>query len=136
MIALATFLRDYGPWGLLALTLWTLRAKDADLTAEREGRRKDAAGHAQQYQDLLTRTVTMLERAATCMAAVTAALESRTGIFERLAGLVEEIKILVRDLERASEVADERVRDKLDANADRLRAILDAIALLRSGSQA
>lgn len=130
-LVLAGLLRDYGPWGLLALTLLTIRSLNAALRESERGRLADAHRHAQAVRELLERCAGVLERAAGTMAAVGAALESRTGIFERLSGLVEEIKTLIRDLQREGANADERVREKLDGNAVRLEALMARIASLQ-----
>ena len=133
-VALAGLLKDYGPWGLLALALLAVWKLYGDKGAAEKGRLDDAKAYAvaaktqgDEYKALLERCAGFLERAAICMAAVTAALESRTGHFERLGDLVEEIKALIRDLERDSATADERLREKLDANAGMLRGLLERV---------
>lgn len=130
-VALAGLLRDYGPWGLVALTLAAIRSLSTGLRESERGRLADAQAHARALNELLARCATVLERAAGTMAAVSAALESRTGIFERLAGLIAEIKGLIRDLQRESATADERVREKLDDNAGRLAALLARVEALQ-----
>jgi hypothetical protein len=130
-VALAGLLKDYGPWGLVALSALAIRSLNAALRESERGRLADAHAHAQAVRELIERCAAVLERAAGTMAAVGAALESRTGIFERLSGLVEEIKGLVRDLQRDSTTADERVREKMDANASRLDALVARIDALR-----
>ena len=130
-VTLAGLLKDYGPWGLVALTLAAVRSLNAALRESERGRLADARAHAAPLQELLERCAAVLERAAGTMAAVSAALESRTGIFERLSGLVAEIKTLIRDLQRESVSADERVREKLDDNAGRLGLLLARIEALQ-----
>ena len=95
-VALATLLRDYGPWGLLALSLlanvYLYKAERACSTA-----RVEDAG----------RFATLVEKASQTMAAVAVALESRTGIFERLGGKIE-------DGHRDAEVALAAIRGAVD----------------------
>ena len=90
-LELAGLLKDYGPWGLLALAL---------LAVSYLQRRSDAVTEKYQrnLEALVEKLAVTVERNNGTNAAVTAALESRTGIFERLHEAVEQAKAETRTL--------------------------------------
>jgi hypothetical protein len=127
-LELAGLLKDYGPWGLLALAL---------LAVSYLQRRSDAVTEKYQrnLEALVEKLAVTVERNTGTNAAVTAALESRTGIFERLHEAVEQAKAetrtLITDLKTHGVTNDQWTREKLDMAVGRIETILERIEDLR-----
>ncbi|ACL55655.1 hypothetical protein [Methylobacterium nodulans] len=127
-VELAGLLKDYGPWGLLALAL---------LAVSYLQRRSDAVTEKYQrnLEALVEKLAVTVERNNGTNAAVTAALESRTGIFERLHEAVEQAKAetrsLITDLKQHGVTNDQWTREKLVAAVGRIETILQRIEDLR-----
>jgi hypothetical protein len=127
-LELAGLLKDYGPWGLLALAL---------LAVSYLQRRSDAVTEKYQrnLEALVEKLAVTVERNNGTNAAVTAALESRTGIFERLHEAVEQAKAetrsLITDLKNHGVTNDQWTREKLDMAVGRIETILERIEDLR-----
>ncbi|ACL59176.1 hypothetical protein [Methylobacterium nodulans] len=127
-LELAGLLKDYGPWGLLALALLAISylQRRYDAVTEKYQRNLEA---------LVEKLAVTVERNNVTNAAVTAALESRTGIFERLHEAVEQAKAetrtLITDLKTHGVTNDQWTREKLDMAVARIETILERIDDLR-----